>query len=187
MHMQERKRKIILLNGCPSSGKDTIANYLVEKHGFKTIAFKDQVYKDVIDYFGVTQDEYMALYNDRTTKDLPTPLLNGYSPRSAMQYVVEQVNKPKLGKDYLAKYTLDIILEDVYNDYVVSDLGLDEEEEATHKKLNNKNYKIIYIDRDGYDFSKDTRSKRNHIDFTIYNNDTLDILFTTIDNYIKTI
>lgn len=180
-------RKIILLNGCPSSGKDTIANYLVEKYKYKTIAFKDQAFKDVYAHFKVDQADYMELYNDRLTKDKPSDILQGYSPRKAMQYVVEKVNKPILGKDYLAKYTLDIILKDMYNNYVVSDLGLEEEEEATLSLLKKEKYKIIYINRDGFDFKNDTRSKRTHIDYTIDNNGSLDDLFKKVDNYLETV
>lgn len=180
-------RKIILLNGCPSSGKDTIANYLVEKYDYKTIAFKDQAFKDVYSYFNVSEEDYLKLYNDRSTKDKPTDLLQGYSPRRAMQYVVEKVNKPLLGKDYLAKYTLEFILKDMYNNYVVSDLGLEEEEQAVLSLLKEEQYKIIYINRDGFDFKNDTRSKRTYIDFTIDNNGSLDDLFQKVDNYLKTV
>ena len=177
-------RKILLLNGCPSSGKDTIANYLVEKHGYKTIAFKDQAYVSVCTHFQITHDEYMELYNDRSKKDTPVEKLGNRSPRKAMQYVVEEVKKPVLGKDYLAKYTLDIVLKDVYNDYVISDLGLEEEENAVHKMLKDENYKIIYINRDGFDFTNDTRSKRNKIDIEINNDGSLNTLYEKCDELI---
>ena len=175
-------RKIILLNGCPSSGKDTIANYIVEKYNYKTLAFKDQAFKDVYTHFGMSEAEYMELYNDRSKKDTPVEKLGNRSPRKAMQYVVEEINKPKLGKDYLAKYTLEIVLKDVYNDYVISDLGLEEEENAVHNLLKNENYKIVYINRDGFDFTNDTRSKRNKIDVHINNDGTLESLYSKCDS-----
>lgn len=178
-------QKIILLNGCPSSGKDTIANYVVKEYKYKTIAFKDKAYIDVIDHYKIDHNEYMTLYNDRTTKDSPSDKLDGLSPRKAMQYVVEKIKKPEHGKDYLAKYTLNIILNDPNNNYIVSDLGLDEEEELVHSLLENKNYKIVYINRENYTFENDTRSKRNKIDFTIDNDSDENGLYKKVDNYIK--
>ncbi len=174
-------RKILLLNGCPSSGKDTIANYIVEKYGYKTLAFKDQAFKDVYTHFGLTEKEYMDMYNDRSKKDSPVDKLGNRSPRKAMQYVVEEINKPKYGKDYLAKHTLEIVLKDVYNNYVISDLGLEEEELAVHLLLEKEKYQIIYISRDGFDFTNDTRSKRNKIDYHIDNNESLEELFKKVD------
>lgn len=178
-------RKIIILNGCPGSGKDTIADYLVKNYNYKTIAFKDSAYKAVYEHFELTEKEYMSLYNDRSLKDEPTELLKGYTPRSAMQYVIEQVKKPQFGRDYLAKKTIEIIKKDVYNNYVISDLGLDEEEIAVHYYLKEEEYQIIYIDRTGYDFSKDTRSKRQIIHHNIENNSDLESLYQKVDEILK--
>lgn len=178
-------RRILLLNGCPASGKDTVSDYLVKKYNYKTIAFKDSAYKSVYEHFNLSKEQYMSLYNNRELKDKPTELLNGYSPRTAMQYVVEKVKKPQLGKDYLARETIDLILKDVYNNYVISDLGLDEEEIATHYYLKKEKYSIVYIDRTGYNFANDTRSKRQIIHYNIFNNSTLENLYKQVDNIIK--
>lgn len=180
-------QKVILLNGCPSSGKDTIANYVVKEYKYKTIAFKDKAYKDVIDYYNISEEKYMSLYNDRSTKDEPCDELNGLSPRKAMQHVVENIKKPEYGKDYLAKYTLNIILNDKNNNYIVSDLGLDEEEELVHSLLKESLYKIVYIERQNYTFENDTRSKRKHIDHIINNNKDENNLYKEVDNYFKTL
>lgn len=178
-------RKIIILNGCPGSGKDTISDYLVANYNYKTIAFKDSAYRAVYEHFNLTEDQYMTLYNDRTLKDEPSELLDGYSPRSAMQYVIEKIKKPQFGKDYLAKKTIDIIKKDMYNNYVISDLGLDEEEIAVHYYLKEEEYYITYINRTGYDFSKDTRSKRQIIHYNIENNSDLDHLYKQVDKILK--
>ena len=178
-------RNILILNGCPGSGKDTVSDYLVANYNYKTIAFKDSAYKAVYEHYNITKEEYMSLYNDRDLKDKPSDLLEGHSPRCAMQYVIEQVKKPKYGKDYLAKATIEIIQKDVYNDYVISDLGLPEEEIAVHYYLRKEKYQIIYINRNGYDFSKDTRSKRQIIHNTIDNNSDLDHLYKQVDKILK--
>lgn len=178
-------RSILILNGCPGSGKDTVSDYLVKNYNYKTIAFKDSAYKAVYEHYNISKEQYMELYNDRSLKDTPSELLRGRSPRSAMQHVIEEIKKPLYGKDYLAKETIEIIQKDVYNNYVISDLGLPEEEIAVHYYLKNENYKIIYIDRNGYDFSKDTRSKRQIIHYNIYNNSDLANLYKQVDEILK--
>ena len=178
-------RRIILLNGCPGSGKDTVSDYLVKNYNYKTIAFKDLAFKSVYEHYGISKETYMSMYNTRALKDIPNELLGGKTPRKAMQYVVEEVNKPVLGRDYLAKATIDIILKDEYSDYVVSDFGLDEEEITVHYKLKHENYTVVYVDRDECDWSNDTRRKRYVIDHTIYNNKDHNNLYMQLDNILK--
>lgn len=176
-------KKILFLNGAPQSGKDTVANYIVNNYKYQTLAFKDFVYQDVSDYFNITLDQYMSIYNNRDTKEKSSDILQGFTPRTAMQYVVETINKPKYGKDYLANKLIDKVITDSYN-YVISDLGLDEEENTIIKRLAEYNYKIVYINRDGFDFTNDTRSKRNKIDYII-NNTSLEKLYSDVDIIIK--
>ena len=52
--------------------------------------------------------------------------------------MVEEVYKPKHGKDVLANKVIDIIKNDPYNNYVVSDLGLPEEEIIVPLPLTNR-------------------------------------------------
>jgi len=44
----------IILNGRACSGKDTFADYLVEKYGYKKISFADPIYKIAREYFDMT-------------------------------------------------------------------------------------------------------------------------------------
>lgn len=177
-------RKIIILNGCPGSGKDTVSEYICKKYNYKSIAFKDGAFELVYNYYNLSKDEYMSLYNDRSLKEKPSDKLDNKSPRKAMQYVVEEVYKKKYGRDFLAKKIINQIKNDKSNNYVISDLGLDEEEISVHYHLRNEDYMIIYIDRDGYTFENDTRSKRQIIHRTITNNSTLEDLYKQIDNII---
>lgn len=43
----------ILINGRAGSGKDTLADYLVNKYGFKKVAFADGIYEIAQKYFGM--------------------------------------------------------------------------------------------------------------------------------------
>jgi dephospho-CoA kinase len=44
----------IIINGRGGSGKDTVADYLIESYGFEKIAFADRIYDVARDYFGMT-------------------------------------------------------------------------------------------------------------------------------------
>lgn len=52
--------KRIIVNGRGGSGKDELADYLVEKHGFTKIAFADGIYEIARRYFGMKyKDRYL--------------------------------------------------------------------------------------------------------------------------------
>jgi hypothetical protein len=48
------------LIGAPGSGKDEVAKFLVEKHGFKRLAFADQIKKSYFASIGITEEKFKA-------------------------------------------------------------------------------------------------------------------------------
>lgn len=73
--------KIVGLSGLARSGKDTLASYLVEHHGFVRIGLADPLRKFVSDITGIPLEELM----DGPTKETPLEWLSGHSPRVLMQ------------------------------------------------------------------------------------------------------
>lgn len=73
--------KIIGLHGLARSGKDTLAAYLVEHHGFVRIGLADPLRKFVSDITGIPLEELM----DGPAKETPIEWLNQKSPRVLMQ------------------------------------------------------------------------------------------------------
>lgn len=63
--------KITGLTGKKGAGKDTLAKFLREKHGYLRMAFADKLYQEVADAFKVT----LAFLEKRETKELPLPEL----------------------------------------------------------------------------------------------------------------
>lgn len=59
------------LTGLPGVGKDTIAKWLVENHGFVSIGFADALKLEAAKAFGVNK----SLFNDREHKTTPHPYL----------------------------------------------------------------------------------------------------------------
>jgi hypothetical protein len=50
------KMKVLAISGWKGSGKDTLANYLIEDHGFKRIAFADPLKDAVAKEFGIPRE-----------------------------------------------------------------------------------------------------------------------------------
>ncbi len=48
---------IICLHGLKGSGKDTVAAYLIERHGFKRFAYADDIYRQVAEAFNVLEED----------------------------------------------------------------------------------------------------------------------------------
>lgn len=62
---------LIGLSGPAGVGKDTVADYLVETHGFTKFSFSDALYREVSEAFGIPIEELQR----RETKEQPHPKL----------------------------------------------------------------------------------------------------------------
>jgi hypothetical protein len=71
--------RVIGLTGIARSGKSTVAQHLVEKHGFVRVAFGEPM-KAMLRALGLSDEE---LYGAR--KELPCALLGGQLPRVGLQ------------------------------------------------------------------------------------------------------
>lgn len=99
--------KVIILNGPMGSGKDTIANLLVEMLGAHNIPavrweFKQALWEAVADHYklgDVAIRHLKEVHDNRNLKEKPQALLGGLSTRGALIHVSENVYKPKYGKD----------------------------------------------------------------------------------------
>jgi hypothetical protein len=76
---------LVVLNGLPHSGKGVVADFLINKHGFTRHKLAKPI-KDMLRALpGITEEHI-----EGNLKELPTPLLNGKSPRWAMQTLGKQ-------------------------------------------------------------------------------------------------
>lgn len=102
---------VILLNGPPGCGKDTISNGLwgasdIVGKQFKQMEVKYELFVQVIKYFSLDahdQKEFYARYDNRAFKEEPWHILENMSPREAMIHVSERVCKPRYGNNYFGK------------------------------------------------------------------------------------
>lgn len=81
------KRLVVGLHGLAGSGKDMLADYLAQRHGFTKLAFADPL-RDMVaallPHLGVQGDALNLLRHDRIFKEADLPLIQR-SPRQLMQ------------------------------------------------------------------------------------------------------
>jgi len=146
-------KKILLLNGPPRSGKDTIAEWL-ETRGWYHGKFSKVLKERCHDLYGMTGEAHDAFEEE---KDTVLPEFYGVSPRDAYINLSEDLMKPRHGEDIWVRMFVDE-LKNVSNDYiVVSDLGFQVEYETLMKLFGYKKISLGMIYRAGCDFSKDSR------------------------------
>lgn len=161
---------IILLNGPPRSGKDTIAEFISNKYGFIHYNFKEPLIQMVVKLFDIPRFLWDEKYI--TSKDIKMDFLRIYerkfSPREALIYVAEEMIKPVLGPSIFANVIANRI--NPNKNYVISDLGFKHEMDEVLAKLNsnginnemndsiNNNINIFRIYRDRCSFVNDSRN-----------------------------
>ena len=145
--------KMLILNGPPLSGKDTIASQF-EVRGWTHLRFKTSLWWATDRYYGLP-DGTTQILCDRSTKEVPQDVYDGKTPREAVIHVSERVVKPYAGKAY---FGADLALQSLpFNRVVVSDGGFSEELRAVSGICPHDVY-VARIHRGQYTFEGDSRS-----------------------------
>lgn len=164
---------VIILNGPPSSGKDTLADILICELEARSpgqvhhLRFKDELYAATAEHYGVSLDYLMKVATDTELKELPREPLGNISPREALIHVSENIIKPQYGDGYfgsqLAKRILSMHNRHVYGwhlrsdlYFVISDSGFYEE---LYALLNSRIDTMVFVKlgREGTSFKNDSR------------------------------
>lgn len=149
---------IFIFNGPPGTGKDEGCLFL-KGLGYKHLSFKEQLIIETCKLFEVSENWFMAGYEDRTLKEKKTIYLQGLSRREALIHTSENIIKPKFGSGFFGEKLSEKI--DREGVYCVSDGGFIEEIIPIINKIGTENIIIIQLTRDGYDFSIDSRKYFN--------------------------
>lgn len=149
----------ILFNGPPMSGKDEGCEFLVTNYGFTHLSFKEELFKDTIELFDVSEKWFMDDYHNRDVKERPENLLNGMSRREALIYTSEEIVKKKFGSDYYGLRTAEKI--NGVSSYCFSDGGFVDEVLPVINTIGQENICIVQLFREGCSFSFDSRSYLN--------------------------
>lgn len=144
--------KVVILNGPPGVGKDTLGAKLI-RYGFEPVAFKEHLYEATADYYGLPLEPFVKIASHRTWKEIPSPLLNGKSPREALIHVSEDIMKPQYGNRVFGEVVSEVCFNYPY--CVITDGGFKEEMQAVE---DNHELVVIRLHRNGCTFDGDSRS-----------------------------
>jgi hypothetical protein len=155
---------VILLNGPPRCGKDTAAGFIV-KHGknFKEMKMSAPLKRVVGPLFNLSPDIMKVL---EECKDDPAHVLFGKSYREVQIAISESLLKPMYGEDVFGKLFLNYARTTSYVNIVVSDTGFNSEVGPILQAYGSPNVYLVRIERDGTDFSNDSREWVNPNQFS---------------------
>ena len=151
----------IILNGPPAVGKDTLADIFIGAcPGVHKMQFKERLYTDTMEEFGLTrnvhQAEFMFRATDRMKKEEKWSRLGGFSPREALIHTSEHVIKPNQGSEYFGVAAAQECLLNKAQVAIFADGGFPDEIEPLHAIY--KNLIIFRLQRDGFTFDGDSRN-----------------------------
>jgi len=174
------------LLGLKRSGKSTVANYLVNNHGFVEKSFADPLKKACKELF-LLEDE--QLYGTQEDKETPDNRWFGCTPRQMMQFVGTDLLRKQLNvimpgiHQNLFTYHFQLWIKHNPNlNVVISDVRFQNEVDFIHSLGG----KIIKLQRDeniNYDDLHESEKNQELIknyDSFIVNNDTMKELFDNI-------
>lgn len=151
--------KIIILNGPPGCGKDTIGNLLTKNvdHFMHMVSFKKPLF-DIAASMLSKRDfrKFLLAYNYRELKESPLGCLNGMSPREFIIWISEEVIKPRFGSGYFGDRLTSHINEIGNYDVVCTDGGFIDEIISLVMNSNHQ-VKLCRLHRNGFTFENDSR------------------------------
>lgn len=197
--------RLIGLAGFAQSGKDTVGNYLVEKHGFKRLAFADAVRDAVyamnplvvveVDVFprGFWEVVFKQFLRTKTTIKRVQTIVDeiGWDRakteyteiRELLQKMGTEVGRTLFGENVWSDIIRKKIEEDIYQNFVVTDLRFPNEllmiEELGGNSVKIKRHGVSSVN--GHISDKELEN----VEYVIHNNGTLGELYVNVDNFLK--
>lgn len=150
---------VIVLNGPPLSGKDTLAEYL-SLQGYHHDCLKNSLYGIMSVITGIELEKVIFYCTNREYKEKPMSEFANKSPRQYLIHISEDVLKPLHGKDILGA-KLAKRLKNVDSDIILSDGGYGasiEELLPVVQLVGHNNFIVIRVHREGCTFKGDTRA-----------------------------
>lgn len=179
--------KIIITNGPPRSGKDTMCGLIRESItgcDLIPLSYKKTLYVGVARRYGLSVEAVYQLNADTLIKDEPSDLFGGKSVRQALIYESEDVIKKKYGPQGVAIQTFKLLEEEYGVERLknavlyCSDGGFNSELFAAYDYfgIGVEDVYILCMLREGCSFDGDSREFLKNPDTIIHNDGDLDHL-----------
>ena len=148
------QKKLILLNGPPRCGKDTLANMLEKRCGFTHLKITSPLKERVHGLYGMPDAPHDAFDDCKSEKRNE---FLGLTPREAYIKVWEKYLLPMHGEGMLIDMLIDSIDNSSNNLFVISDIGFNRESQALFNYYGDQGL-LVKIQRPGCDFTDDIRT-----------------------------
>ena len=151
-------KKIILLNGPPGCGKDTVAQMLWDNHPSVDMLekFARPLKETAPVLYGIDKDKWLHL-DSHGVKDEPCEALFGFTPRQVQIHISETLLKPLHGKRVFGELCANRIENSPGITFVVSDCGFRDECEVLVERFGAENVLLVHIHREGCSYENDSR------------------------------
>lgn len=152
-------KHVLILNGPPNSGKDTIAEYLVKHHGFKQLEMKSALRKLAIQLASLQLGELSTVkckqveFNKELKDTEKVPAFGNRTWREFLIWISETVCKPIFGHNVFARAAAQEVLQSENEFIVFSDGGFAVERDYLATIAN---VYVLHV-RDGSDWGTDSR------------------------------
>lgn len=155
-------QSIVLLNGPPRSGKDTLAEELALALGHSHMKFAQPLRDAIPAIFGLSQSHWNHLLEEHKGK--ASLALMGRTPREAMIWLSESVCKPAFGEAFFGYQLAGRITRGKADRVIVSDSGFQAEAMVLIDQFGAENIRLIRLHRDHCTFAGDSR---NYVDLPV--------------------
>lgn len=195
--------KLIAISGWKGAGKDTAGLHLVHEYNYRPISFAYELKNIVAETYGI----HRFAMDDRTKKDMPIislpaiptdpfsqaihvmlkdELSSGYwTPRALC--ILEGSIKRSVYANYWVKKVVEHVLQDPYNNYVITDMRY--VNEADTLKIMIPSIKTFRIERAGHEITTQDPSERNldtyKFDYVVSNDSSIPDLYKKLDNIME--
>ena len=156
--------KVVVFNGPPSSGKNTLAAFIRGCTQAVHMEFKRKLIEIALMVSGVSSSDWEYWYGQ--DKEQPRNALDGHSCRSFLIMVSEEMIRPHMGSAYFGHAAAEELKMYLPGHGVVfSDSGFGEELQPVVDVAGAENVIVVQLHREGTDFRGDSRAYLNGNDF----------------------
>ena len=168
--------------GKAGAGKDTIGDYLVEKHNFKKIALADPIKRLVKDVFAL--DDHTVY--DRVAREQELERWPGWTVRKLLQYVGTELFRENIDDAVWVKSLWYRIQDDKENNYVVTDVRFPNELQYFKDNAKDGEFTAIKVVRPGCDGGVGLKGHASEAydlegDVEVLNDGTMEELYNKVD------
>lgn len=150
-----KRHSVVLLNGPPGAGKDTLGNALKVNFDARLLKFSEPLKYAVLAMMNI-RDMHPEDMED--IKDEPLEALLGFSYRELQIWLSESCMKKKFGKDVFGKLLARRVQSSTSAPFTaITDSGFESEAETLIDELGYKQVYLIRVHRTEHDFSNDSR------------------------------